>query len=130
MVRPTEQPAEEGITVQTDTSDIRISWLTCLENMVLSMSRLRHQCPTLYNYQMEEHLKFAIESTVTAEKAIAELRWKLMDIWGIRESEVMRWMDLGADEYRKRMDRLTYTVSRSGNSAERANGPRKNSRKR
>jgi hypothetical protein len=113
-----------------DTYDTKIAWLISLENMVLSIRRLRKDFPTLCPHITAKQSKYATELTFTVNAAIDALRWRLTDTWGISQNEVTRWMDLGPDEYKKRMDLSTYSVSHSSNLAEKRNGQIKKSRKR
>lgn len=97
---------------QKDTRDTKIGWLVCLENMVISLCRLRKDSPIFCQHETKRASRSATESMLQAEKAVDFLRLRLMDTWGIKQKELMKWMDLGPDEYRKRMDPSIYSVSR------------------
>jgi hypothetical protein len=109
-----------------DTRDTKIAWLVSLDNMGISLRRLRKDAPTLCLSETAASSKSDINLMSTAERAIARLGLKLMDTWGISRKELLEWMDLGADEYAKRMAFQGFIVSHSSNSQ---HGQTKKSRK-
>ena len=103
-------------TVQKGTRDTKLGWLAFLENTALSLYRLRKACPTICSSETKKSLRLSIELTYTAEKAIEDLRSRLTDIWGIKQDRLLKTMDLGPGDLKKRMNSIKYTDSHSNNS--------------
>lgn len=101
-----------------DTFDIKCAWLVSLQNMALSLSRLRASSVTLsaHKRQTVNQSQSLIELMLEVEAQIGTLQSKLMATWDINHVGLMRWLDLELEEYRKRTDPSRYTVSRSDNS--------------
>lgn len=100
---------------QSAIRDIKCAWLASLETMGLSLSRLRRDAPTICRQEkpMSRISRLDIASMLSAEKALEDLRLRLMDSWDIKQNELLEWMDLDPDAYAKRMTLKGYTVSHS-----------------
>jgi hypothetical protein len=100
----------------TDTFDIKCAWLASLENMDISLSRLKKDAPTLCLSETAASSKSNIDSMSMAKKSIEELGLKLMDTWGISRTTLLKWMDLDPDAYAKHISYNGFIVSHSSNS--------------
>lgn len=103
------------ITVQKDTKDIKLGWLAFLLNAAFSLSRLRNDYPTICPSTTAKSLESVTDSMFTAEKAVGGLGSKLMATWAINPKELSKWMDLGPDDYVRRMNWTESSVSHSSN---------------
>lgn len=99
-----------------DTNDIKYAWLASLENMAMSLSRLRKECPTICPSQTAKSLRLDTDLIFTAEKLLEESASRLMGTWGISQRELLTWMDLGPADLAKRMNWKGSSVSHLVNS--------------
>lgn len=102
--------------VAQDTLDTKIAWLASLYNMAISLSLLRRTFPTICHSETVKSLKSATDLMFTVDMELEELVLRLMDTWGISRKEVLTWMDLGPDDYAKRMNSNGFIASHSSNS--------------
>ena len=96
--------------------DTKNAWLISLENMIMTLSRLRRDYPTICRSIPVKSLKSVTDLTFTVEEGLDELVSRLMDKWAISHSMRRQWMACEQKDYVKRMSSKRYTVSHSSNS--------------